>query len=98
MFHTPGTNQGDWYLPSAGEFGYVSVRIIAIKNTINKIPQYKGKFWLSNNYEYWSSSQFSSEETVILSVGSGMICGREKNKNKSVRAFCRVPNHSYVIC
>ena len=38
MFHTVGTNQGDWYLPSMGELGYVMARFNAINNSINKLP------------------------------------------------------------
>ena len=36
-FHTDGTNQGDWYLPSAGELGYVIARKHSIDNVIRKI-------------------------------------------------------------
>lgn len=36
-FHTEGTNQGDWYLPSAGELGYAIARKHSIDNVIRKI-------------------------------------------------------------
>lgn len=36
-FHTAGTNKGQWYLPSCGEFGYVINRISVINETINKV-------------------------------------------------------------
>lgn len=37
MYFTQGTNQGDWYLPSSGELGYVLVRQKTVNNTINKL-------------------------------------------------------------
>ena len=36
-YHTIGTQQGDWYLPSAGELGYLASRWKAINTSINKI-------------------------------------------------------------
>lgn len=33
-YHTTGTNQGDWYLPAAGECTYLNVRAFAIGTTI----------------------------------------------------------------
>lgn len=36
-YHTIGTNQGDWYIPSAGEMGYYLSRIIALRKTIEII-------------------------------------------------------------
>ena len=34
IFYTVGTNQCDWYLPSAGELGYVIARMQAIQNSL----------------------------------------------------------------
>ena len=36
-YHTIGTNQGDWYLPAAGELGYLAARWKAIDNSIDKL-------------------------------------------------------------
>ena len=36
-YHTIGTQQGDWYMPAVGEWGYVAVRCQTINDTINKI-------------------------------------------------------------
>lgn len=47
----PGFGAGSWYLPSAGEFGYVAARITNIQNKLSSIT---GSSNLS--YEYWTSS------------------------------------------
>lgn len=48
-YHTLGTKQGDWYLPAAGELGYLVVRIKEIADTIYKIKSI---------YGYQSASMF----------------------------------------
>lgn len=71
-YHTVGTNQGDWYLPSAGELGYLASRWKAINTSIKKIISsgFKAlalpvfKFW-------WSSVEYSSDYAVILYFDSG---------------------------
>lgn len=39
MYFTPGTKQGDWYLPADGELGYVTVRQKIIENALNKLSE-----------------------------------------------------------
>lgn len=36
-YHTIGTQQGDWYVPAVGEWGYAAVRCQIINDTINNI-------------------------------------------------------------
>lgn len=36
-YHTVGTDQGEWYLPAAGEMGYLQVNIKKIWDTIKKL-------------------------------------------------------------
>lgn len=38
-FYTKGTKQGDWYIPSMGEFGYLMVRLNYINSVITKIKE-----------------------------------------------------------
>lgn len=37
MFYTEGTSQGDWYLPSCGELGYIMPRFNKIQEAIQKM-------------------------------------------------------------
>lgn len=36
-YHTKLTNSGDWYLPAAGEAGYIAANLITLNNSINKV-------------------------------------------------------------
>ena len=56
MYHTVGTSQGDWYLPSCAELGYVVARFGSINDAITKV---NGMQNLPSNWA-WSSSEFSS--------------------------------------
>ena len=89
MFHTVGTNQGDWYLPSAGEFGYVIARINAINNSINKLPSDVNKLAVASTY-FWSSSEYSSNLARNLTTGNGFVGIGNKGVNYYVRAFAPV--------
>ena len=90
-YHTVGTNQGDWYLPSAGEFGYVVARRKAIDASITKIQQAgSSALLLSSNYAYWFSTQFSSNDAVVLDLSNGIVKDFDKHYIEYVRCFLEV--------
>ena len=89
MFHTVGTNQGDWYLPSMGELGYVMARFNAINNTINKLPSDVNKLVVASRY-FWSSSEYSSYNARILGTNDGTVHINYKYYIYFVRAFAPV--------
>ena len=89
MFHTVGTNQGDWYLPSAGELGYVMARLKAINNIINKLSAGINSSSVSMDY-YWSSSEYSSNDARYLRMRSGGVYYGNKFTENHVRAFAKV--------
>lgn len=95
-FHTSGTDQGQWYLPAAGEFGYVINRILAINTTINKVksvyPSVVALEVASDEYirGYWSSSEGSDYKGVSLVWKSGSIGLSDKNSGCNARAFLRL--------
>ena len=90
IFHTVGTNQGDWYLPSAGEFGYVIARFNAINNSINKLPSDVNKVDVASSY-FWSSSEYSSDHARGLGTNDGSVYRYYKHSNGYyVRAFAPV--------
>ena len=89
MFHTVGTNQGDWYLPSMGELGYVIARFNAINNSINKLPSDVNKLVVAS-YGFWSSSEYSSNNARTLYTYIGNVGYNYKNNNYCVRAFAPV--------
>ena len=91
MYFTQGTNQGDWYLPSAGELGYAVVRQQAINDKINELVS--AGITSANPVQldaYWSSSEYSSNNARYLDFSNGGVSGSDKTYSNYVRAFLRV--------
>lgn len=91
MYSTYGTNQGEWYLPSAGELGYAVVRQQAINDTISKLI-FAGITNIStvSLYYYWSSSEYSRSYARNIDFDNGRVYNYgTKNYDYSVRA-CRL--------
>lgn len=92
-FHTAGTEQGQWYLPACGEFGYVVNRISAINTTINKVLSVYASVVavaLPTNKYYWSSSEYSAYNARYLATRNGEVGGSNKGTSNYVRAFLRL--------
>ena len=92
-YHTDGTKQGEWYLPSEGELGYAFARYGSINLAINNInTQYRETLGIqfTNNSGYWSSTQVSSWDAVIIYFPVGDVGSVEKNIGYPVRAFLMV--------
>ena len=93
-YHTVGTNQGDWYLPSGGELGYLASRWKAIDTSINKIISSGFEaLALPVDYSWWSSTEYSSYYAVRLYFGSSYAYlndGSGKYGSGYVRAFLAV--------
>ena len=88
MYHTVGTSQGDWYLPSCAELGYVVPRLNDINNAMMKVNSMQGL----PSYWAWSSSEYSSSNARIVGFYSGDVYYwplKESNPN-TVVAFCPV--------
>ena len=88
MYSTYGTNQGEWYLPAAGELGYAVVRQQTINDTINKLISYNiENIDIFKKESYWSSSEDSSMTSRCLNFGEGSVFLNDKNHGFYVRAF-----------
>ena len=88
-FHTDGTRQGDWYLPSEGELGYVLARHGSINLAINTLnTQYSTTLGINvNTSDYFSSTQSSSTTAVCMDFYYGQVRNGYKNSSYNVRAF-----------
>ena len=94
MYHTVGTKQGDWYLPSCGEFGYVVARLGTILNVMKKI----GGSEITDNhygYNYWTSTEWANEDRCDawnIGLADGMVSHSlaGKNGNLKVSAFYKL--------
>ena len=92
-YHTVGTNQGDWYLPSAGELGYLASRWKAIDTSIKKIVSSGFEaLVLPIDEHYWSSTEFEGGISVRLDFYNNYAVFGYNNLNNYyyVRAFCVV--------
>ena len=88
MYHTVGTSQGDWYLPSQAELGYIVARLNDINNAMTKVNgmQNLPSCWT------WSSSEYSSSNArgVIFHYGLVNNWPRKEINFDPVVAFCLV--------
>lgn len=102
-FHTEGTSQGDWYLPSIGQLGYLYVRVNKINEALvalgNKAVQYgfmaDAIYGDASKYGCWSwaSTEYSGSSAwgLYTSTDVGSLYRNYKtsyNLSSRVRAFC----------
>ena len=82
-YSTEGTEQGQWYLPAAGELQAISTNKDTLNTTLAKI----GGTQMSGNY--WSSSEQNSGSSYYIGIGNNSsTTGRKVVKNKAKPVFC----------
>ena len=92
-YHTVGTQQGEWYLPAAGELGYLAARWKAIDNSIDKLVSSGVEaLVLPVGNRWWSSTEYSSNYAVDLGFDSNLarLDYYGKSSYRYVRAFLAV--------
>lgn len=73
MYLTKGTVQGQWYLPAAGEWGYITSKWDIIQNSLDRIiSNYGNAMLLADNASYWTSSEHSGKNTRYVHTNNGM--------------------------
>ena len=83
---------GFWYLPAAGELGYIIPRLYDINDIISKLnDDYGVGVTLNTNRNFWSSSEYSSLSVYDVSTLEGSVFDSYKYNNfLRVRAFLRL--------
>ena len=90
-YHTVGTNQGDWYLPSAGELGYLCARRKAIDVSLQKIIDNGTPALLLANFSYyWGSTHKNTLFAIDVNLADGGLGFNGKDYTLLVRAFLEV--------
>lgn len=93
-YSTPGTSQGQWYLPACGELGYILPRINTLNKILNATPRANGgtskALTLDTAGNYWSSTEYSSSEARPLNMANGGVANRQKYSGYYVRAMLAV--------
>lgn len=88
-FTTFGTKEGDWYLPTIGELGYLFARIKRIEATIRVVY---GHGFSPDDFTYgvWSSSQYSDTQAWVYYGDDNSINCSWKNEYRAIIPFCEV--------
>lgn len=86
MFSPEGTSQGDWYLPSAAEAGYIVVRQNLLNTCLAKIT---GAVALSTSSYHWTSTGYDTLFSRLFLLSNGSITYGNKDTGYYVRAFMK---------
>ena len=91
IFFTEGTTQGDWYLPSAGEWGYVMSKWDSIQEAFEVLNTTHNNTFkaLEDNSSYWTSTEHNSANVRYVHTNNGMG-HMAKTTTGKVRAFLKI--------
>lgn len=90
MYHTSGTQQGDWYLPAMGELGYLYARAKKINETLTSLGSSAVGYGVPTDWNalgslLWSSSECFSSTPRHLGSDGDVNNSRKNFSNVGVR-------------
>lgn len=87
----PGIYDGEWYLPAAGELGYVICQNKAIDNAIDAANAIVTDCGVKPSGNIWTSTQGGRDDAIIIQFANGNVYNHYKHANNgSVRAFIKI--------
>lgn len=90
LYRTPGTLQGDWYLPSCGELGYIMSRWNEINDSIDAINSIWGNAYrLVDANGYWTSTENATRNQRYVHMSNG-VGYSNKDTAYSTVAFTKI--------
>ena len=81
--YNDGASNLQWYLPAMGELGYLMPRF----NEINSVITALGGVAVLGSYNFWSSSEYSSNLAYLLNTYTGGVDYDSKNSSIYVRTI-----------
>ena len=81
--YSDGASNLQWYLPAAGELGFLVARFNAINAAITAV----GGVAVAGDYGFWSSSEYSSSYACRVDADNGYVYNYSKNGTFYVRPF-----------
>lgn len=74
MFYTEGTSQGEWYLPTAGEWGYITSKWDILQKSISMLNKNYGNIAapLLDNASYWTCTEHNAKNNRYVHTDNGM--------------------------
>lgn len=93
MYFTQGTNQGDWYLPSAGELVYYCARCKDIESKLSQLKLSGIPAWETNSYiGLWTSTEIKNSNAWAIWMLDHNIRSFKKDDDVTIltRAFLQV--------
>ena len=87
--YSDGVSNTQWYLPSAGELGFMVARLKSINSTISQL----GFVAVPSTY-FWSSTEYSSSDAYLVSTRNGNVYFTIKDYDYCVRPFALLDTSS----
>lgn len=92
MYHTIGTEQGDWYLPSCGELGYLAARLGTVASALELVGEIENltssNVWSSTEHELVIDEFVRNNAAYGMSLDGSFVYREYKNVAMPALAFC----------
>lgn len=87
IFHTNGTNAGDWYVPSQGELSLYSANYADINAKIQAIKNASSSIVNTVSSQQWTSTEYGNYLSWIMKNDGDLYYNNRNNSNCAVRGM-----------